>query len=511
MNKKDLIIIAFVFVIGVLSRIPFLEQMQSHWDGPQYSIAIIRYSLEQQTPAPPGYPLYIAMGRAAYFLTNDPHNAILFLNVLFSGLGAIVFYLIGKALFNRSVGIIATILFLSGTTFYFFGITAYPYLAIPVISAALGGVVYVIVFRKKKYGIFLGLTFSFAIAFRPQEVPFITLIFLYGFYHLGSKEKIKAIMSFIFFFLLWFLPFMRLVGGLGNYIHVSREFLEAGTISPISVENIRRWVFAIIQGFYFSFGISSISLFVLIFIKVKNITRKKIMVFVRKKHVHFYFIWITPSLLFNLLIRSEHAGYQGTYISAFLILISYSIWYLSKKNMITRCIMIACIVFFNLFIFFFNRDPALNKPYRQSSFHYWEIRKNDIRLYSKVTYIKKNFDPKTTMIITEPFQWRGIMYHLPEYLTYDIDGIFSSNERFKYIIRKSQYYSYSQEENKSFIFVIPNNITSVIFTDEDMFSSVNAEKKKKISLDGNSNITILSVKEGQKFKYSINNFSIISF
>ena len=52
-------------------RFPLIEKMQSHWDGPQYSIAVVRYSLIQETPAPPGYPLYIAMGRLFYFFTHD--------------------------------------------------------------------------------------------------------------------------------------------------------------------------------------------------------------------------------------------------------------------------------------------------------------------------------------------------------------------------------------------------------------------------------------------------------
>ena len=35
-------------------------------------------------------------------------------------------------------------------------------------------------------------------------------------------------------------------------------------------------------------------------------------------------LWILPALVFNLFVRSDHAGHQMTYLSAFILLISSS-------------------------------------------------------------------------------------------------------------------------------------------------------------------------------------------
>src|SRR3989344_5430097 len=124
MNKKDYVICFVLLLIAFFSRIPLTEAIQSHWDGPQYSIGVVRYSLEQDTPSPPGYPLYIFMARLINVFVGDPHRALILESVLFSFIGTVVFYLAGKNLFNRVVGVISSLIFISGSTFYYFGLTA---------------------------------------------------------------------------------------------------------------------------------------------------------------------------------------------------------------------------------------------------------------------------------------------------------------------------------------------------------------------------------------------------
>ena len=141
MDKRDYIIILFLFVIGIVTRFPFVERMQSHWDGPQWSIGIIRYSLIQETPAPPGYPLYIALGKVInYIIHDDPHSSLIWISVLSSAVAASLFYVAGKIVFNKTVGLISSLLYLSGPTFYFFGLTAYPY-GLLVVNSILFGLI----------------------------------------------------------------------------------------------------------------------------------------------------------------------------------------------------------------------------------------------------------------------------------------------------------------------------------------------------------------------------------
>ena len=93
LKKKDCLLSLTFFLIGIITRVPLIEKMQSHWDGSLFSIAVLNYSIEKNTPPTPGHPLYIAFGKIFYYLVNDPHIAILLVSALFSGLSAAAFML----------------------------------------------------------------------------------------------------------------------------------------------------------------------------------------------------------------------------------------------------------------------------------------------------------------------------------------------------------------------------------------------------------------------------------
>src|SRR4051812_45494663 len=123
MNKKDYLICFFVAFISFISRAPLIEKYQSYWDGPDYSIALVHFSLAHHTPTPPGYPLYIALGKFFHLFIQDPHTSILAVSIFASMLGAVALYIVGMKMYNRLVGLAATGIYLTGSTFYYFGLT----------------------------------------------------------------------------------------------------------------------------------------------------------------------------------------------------------------------------------------------------------------------------------------------------------------------------------------------------------------------------------------------------
>jgi hypothetical protein len=300
---------------------------------------------------------------------------------------------------------------------------------------------------------------------------------------------------------------MFLVGGITTYASQLAGFLKQGALPQPTLFNAKRF-FALIQGIYFSFGAGSIFLLYLLIYFWRR-QGKNIFSFSRNKTIIFFLVWMLPSFIFNLFIRSDHAGYQGTYLSALLFIIAYSIRLYIRKSTTLFYFAMSIIVAANLFIFFKDYDPEFRKPYRQSSFHYSEIRKNDQRLSAKVAYVKNNFDPKTTVIITEPFPWRLLMYYLPEFLIYDIDGLFTSDDNLKTIVRVAKKWNSREYKSKQLLFRVPAGIQNIVFTDNDMFEKIR-DKKRVIYLTGNSNITIMRVRAGDEFSYSSHSFESVN-
>src|SRR3990172_7970607 len=168
MEKKDYLICAVFALIALISRAPLVEKFQSHWDGPDYSIAVVRYSFEQHTPTPPGYPLYIATGKFFHIFFHDPHKAILFVSVFGSITGVIAFYLVGRKMYNSAVGITAATIFLTASTFYYFSLTPYGFELLIGAVMLLALSVYRIFVQKKQEGVYFGIVSAVYFGIRPQ-------------------------------------------------------------------------------------------------------------------------------------------------------------------------------------------------------------------------------------------------------------------------------------------------------------------------------------------------------
>jgi hypothetical protein len=491
-KRIDYIWCVFFAATALLTRIPLLEKFQSHWDGPDYSIAIVRYSLLQFTPSPPGYPLYIGLGKLFYLIVHDPHLAILCISVLGSVIGAVVFYVVGSKLYNRSVGVVATSLFLSGSSFYYFSLTPYAYGLLPSLMTLLAYSVYRIYILKKNEGIFLGVIFSISFGIRPQEIIQNGPLFCLGFYFLSVREKVKCCITFLIITLLWLIPLLHSIGGLKNYIDFSRSFAH----TAFSYVPITQHVELMMKGFLLSFGISCFFLFYYLW---QIIFHKNIKKYITQ--IIFYGFWIMPGFLFNLFIRTEHAGYQMSYLSAFILVISLAVYSSTKKYKFIFIGVLTSIILFNLVWFFYNRDPNYIKPYRPTSFHYSDIQKNDLKTGSKITFIKSHFKPDTTLIITLEVLWSPYRYHLKNYALTELSGLDILTPSYAHVRRDTKYWNLIVSTDNNMEVIVPSDITTIVFPDDSMSSWVKNIPVKTYQLPGKSILTVISVKPGDTLQY----------
>ncbi|MEN9407813.1 MAG: hypothetical protein RLZZ455_1029, partial [Candidatus Parcubacteria bacterium] len=162
----------------------------------------------------------------------------------------------------------------------------------------------------------------------------------------------------------------------------------------------------------------------------------------------------------------EHAGYQFNYLSYFIILISI---YISKvcKSRLVLVIILTTIIACNLWLFFYDRDPARIFPYRQTSVHYSDLQRNDQELRSKISFIKQNYLPHDTILFSSSPFWSQYMYHLPEYAVYSIDGLFSADRRYSSLIRSARYWVRREFYTGSSRFLIPPNIEKIVILESE--------------------------------------------
>lgn len=480
MKRSDGIIYVLLAITALVSRAPLIEKYQSHWDGPQYSIATVAFSYVQQTPAPPGYPLYIALGSVINSFTNNPHLAILSISVLASIASVTVLYFVGKSFFNKYVGIIAALIYLTGSTFYYFGLTAYGYGLLPPLTLLLGYVVYQIFIKQKQLGLLLGIIFGIFFGIRPQESIQIGPLFLLGFSFLTTKQKLVALFVVVCITLAWFIPIVGMSGGFQEFITINIAAAKAA----FPDYSVARTSELMLKGFLLSFGLASAFL---LYYVVHLFRRKNI----DKRIVFFYAIWIIPGIYYNLFVRTEHAGYQMSYLTAFLLLISYAIWKSTHTSKLLFSLSLIIVTFFNLFWFVYDRDPQFVKPYRPTSFHYSDIRKNDLKVGSKVVYVQENFNPESTLLITSDTLWRPYMYHLRDFKLIAFGGLITDDTPFAYNQFDAQNWKMKETNNAKQTIVVPANIKYIVFLDDEAKEWVKNNESKITKLPGNSSLTVI--------------------
>lgn len=494
-GKKDFLIVLMLSLTALFSRLPLIEKFQSHWDGPDYSIAVIRYSLAEHTPTPPGYPLYIAMGKFFHIFFDDPYKSMLFVSVFGSVIGSIALFLIGKKLYSRTAGLVATSIFLTGSPFYFFSLTPYAYGLIPVMTIILGFVVYNIYLKNKQYGLFLGLVTGIYFGLRPQEMLQVGLLPIFGFLLLDRRQKVNFLMTFTSITLLWFLPLVHDSGGINKYLSLNFLAAEKGVFL---FSTLTHNLGLMTKGFLLSFGFSSIFL---LYYPIKIIKNKKV-AHGDIKTIFFYLIWIMPSILFNVFLRTDHAGYQMSYIAGFIILISYAAWKTTRKSKILTLLTIASIVVFNLYWFFYNRDPNYTKTFRPTSFHYSDIRKNDLKVGSKVNYVGNNFNSSKTLLIATDALWRQYSYYLKSFKIIGISALNNTDLPYAYQNYEGYNWNIKGTSSKKFELKIPNNFEQIVFMDDEAKGWIKNYPYKKINLPGNSSLTIINVKPNSSLIYN---------
>ena len=71
-------------VVTLLSRWPYRARMLYNWDAVQFALALHEFDVAKHQPHPPGYLLYVALGRLLNASLADPTPAYVALAMLFS-------------------------------------------------------------------------------------------------------------------------------------------------------------------------------------------------------------------------------------------------------------------------------------------------------------------------------------------------------------------------------------------------------------------------------------------
>jgi hypothetical protein len=411
--------IAFVlFLFTFLSRLPFQSQILYHWDSVNFAAAINQFDLANESPHPPGYIVYVWLTQAVNLLFNDPQRTMVSISMVSSALAVMALFFLGKAMFNRTVGITAGLFLATSPMFWFYGEIALPHAldTVFVITSVL--LLYITMRGDYQYLYLAILTVAVAGGLRPQTLVFLLPLVLFSLRKAGLKRILISGFVGGVACLLWFVPLVSASGGLSRYLEIMGNFSDRfqestsifmgagwagvqGNLSKIIAYTVYGLTLTILLKF--AFGIR---------LAVKEAPWR-----IFNEKAMFLFIWIAPVLFFYITIHMGQQGLIFVYLPALLLMAAIGLHRLFPTNITHQATTVGLIAVFNIGIFTLVPEYPVGTQRMLTSD---TLRNSDRYFGSRIEAIEYNFEASSTGIIAR--DWRHADFYLPDFTVIPLDN-----------------------------------------------------------------------------------------
>lgn len=408
------------FLAGLATRIPFTSRFLFNMDSGQFVLALDHFDVTVHQPHPPGYFLYVMLGRLIHFVVNDGNAVFVSISVLFSGLAVGAVYLLGKDMFDRKTGAIAALLALTSPNVWFHGEVALTYITEVFFSAAIALCCWKVNEGEKRFVWISAFAIGIAGGVRQNTVVFLFPLWIYSIRNLPTRTILGSCALLGGTLVSWFVPMVWMSGGWGAYRSALHELWVFHTGGHSVYDN--GWVsLKLFSGVFFAYLLYGLGFGVLpLGLACYSLVRRRKIRSLSRQRIVFFSFWILPTTCFYLFVflSLQNPGYMLILLPAIFLMTSHSIVYLgnefSKRYRVHTILWtVIAVVLLNTALFFSWKTPV----------SYPWIREHDRELSLLLKDIR-TFDAADTAIFVNNYiyySYRHIMVYLPQYRVYNVD------------------------------------------------------------------------------------------
>ena len=250
--------VALLIFALALSRFLFRSHFLYDLDSVDFGLALRRFDPSVYQPHPPGYFLYVCLGRLLTRLWPDPNTALVALSIAASCGAAWFIYLLAQRWYGPRAALISLILFLLSPLGWFHGIVALTYIVEAFFSALLGYLCWRVYRGEARLAVIASVVYAVAAGFRPSAGLLLGPLWLFSLWRIRGRQRIFAVAAAALAGLAWFLPMIAASGGFQNYFEPlldlwlrvpgQRTMLEAPALAVARMVTIL-WIFCLCFGF----------------------------------------------------------------------------------------------------------------------------------------------------------------------------------------------------------------------------------------------------------------------
>jgi len=434
-KKRNWSNLDFLFLFGgtltiVVTRWLFKSQYLFHWDSIQFVMALENFDVSRHQPHPPGYVLYVYLGKLFNYLVEDPNLAFILLGIIASVLGLVFTFFFARAAFGKATAYIAALFYTFNPLVWFHGLVAEVYILEMMFVLLFGFLAYRYYRRESILGLIsMVLVLGLLGATRQSAEVVMSPLFVFVlFAHKTSVKKwLAALAGLVVVNLAWFIPVLALSGGWSSYFIA----LNALTRATIIYEYVNNGWDALLNNFgamltvlkqAFLPGLLILAVAVLPFVAQESKAKYKI----NQSLVWFWLMAILPGILIMPIILMRNPGYMLSVASLLIILVALAVVFLVKVTArwrsrlanLAMTVLIAGTLVFEVGNFFTLGFSSLY--YLSASLD--SVRKVDEYAADIMQTLRDRFNP-TESVIWIPgdyvfFGVRHFQYYLPEFEIY---------------------------------------------------------------------------------------------
>jgi hypothetical protein len=447
--NRDVALASGLAVVTLLSRWPYRARMLYNWDAVQFALALHEFDIAKHQPHPPGYLLYVGLGRLLNASLSDPTLAYVALAMLFSAGSTFVLYGLARRLYDRGTAFVAASLLAVSPLFWFYGSVGLTYAGEAFAASVVAWFAYATLTGSVRHlywgALALGLTGGMR-----QSVLLLLLPLWLGCAALGirSRRRLATAAGILLASVLaWLLPMMWLTGGPGAYLAASTQ-LYGSMLFPTSVlggslETTLAQLRYLLESTLVGLG-------------PLGLVAAALPAYARREGWRvpewFLLAWMVPPAIFYALVHFGQAGYVLTFLPALVILLSrVLVWAVAAGSgrlrrpnwrwaLTAGAVLLLVLINTGFFVSArplpreFNKREGDRWMWRaRDEFHDWimsrtaaALREHEAVIRTYVETIRAVYDPSDTALVTElgnprSYPWlRHAMFYMPEYPIYQV-------------------------------------------------------------------------------------------
>ena len=284
-----------VVCLVALTRFLFRSHLLYDIDSVNFALALDHFDPTTYQPHPPGYFLYVFLGRLVNSLFHDPNAALVAISILASCGTAVLIWALAEDWFGWQAALFASLIFLFSPLCWFHGTVALTYIVEAFFSALFGLLCWRVVSGRQRWLIPATVTLGVAAGFRPSSLLLLGPLWLLSLRGSRAKQVFAALVTLALTIGAWFIPMLYLSGGPAAYfgslyalwlmVPGKRTIFNAGVVMSLA----RLCVAAAILGLCFG-------------TPLLLLLRRHAAPQPDRRRTWFTWVWVTPGLLFFTLV-----------------------------------------------------------------------------------------------------------------------------------------------------------------------------------------------------------------